>query len=64
MEAFRKLFIRCQAKNIKLARHKMEAGHEVKFVGTHVGGEGGYRPTQAKIDAIMNPPPPSYIREL
>ena len=61
---FRKVLERCWEKNIKLARHKLEAGSEVDFAGTHIRGPNGYRPTQAKIDAIITLSAPTNITEL
>ena len=64
IETFRKVLQRCREKNIKLARHKLEAGEEVDFAGTHIGGDHGYRPTQAKISALIDLPHPTNITEL
>ena len=51
-------------KGIKLVRHKLEFGREVDFVGTHIGGPEGFRPTTAKIEGIINMPHPTNITEL
>ena len=64
INTFRKVLERCWEKNIKLARHKLEAGPEVNFAGTHIGGPNRYCLTQAKIDAIINLPAPTNINEL
>ena len=64
IDSFRHLLVCCRAKKIYLARHKLDAGEEVNFVGTHIGGPLGYRPTQAKIDAIISLDPPQNITEL
>ena len=37
LSILRKVLLRCREKNIKLARHKLEFGAEVDFVGTHIG---------------------------
>ena len=64
IKIFRKVLERCREKNIKLARHKLEAGPEVDFAGIHIGGPQGFRPTQAKIDALIKLSPPTNLTEL
>ena len=61
---FRKVLTRCREKNIKLARHKLEFGTEVDFAATNIGGPGGYRPTTAKINGILDLPAPTNLTEL
>ena len=34
------------------------------FAGVHLGGSEGFKPTQVKIDAILNLQPPSTLTEL
>ena len=60
---FRKV-LRCREKNSKLARHKLEFGREVDFTGTHISIPEGYHPTTAKINGILELPPPSNLTEL
>ena len=64
IKIFRTVLERCREKNIKLARHKLEAGPEVDFAGIHIGGPQGFRPTQAKIDALIKLSPPTNLTEL
>ena len=64
INTFRQVLERCREKNIKLARHKLEVGQEVDFTGIHIGGPQGFRPTQVKIDALINLSPPSNLTEL
>ena len=64
IDSFREVLVRCRAKKIYLARHKLDTREEVNFSGTHIGGPMGYRPTQGKIDPIIKLKPPQNITEL
>ena len=64
LSIFRKVLLRCREKNIKLARFTLEFCTEVDVPGTHIGGPEGYRPTTAKINSILELPPPTNLTEL
>ena len=63
-DSLRQVLERCRHKNIKLARYKIQCGPEIDFAGIHLGGQGGYRPSQSKIDTLIGLPAPTNITEL
>ena len=64
IKIFRQVLKCCKEKNIKLARYKLECGPDVGFTGTHIGGPDWHHPTSAKIDSIINLPPPSNLTQI
>ena len=51
----KEFLLRCRKHNIKLTRRKLQFGMTVKFVAMMLGGHDGYKPLQAKAQAMCHP---------
>ena len=64
LKKFEKLLERCCKFNIKISRRKVQFGETVNFAGLTLGGENGYKPFQAKCQAIIDLAPPTTVKEV